>query len=390
MKYKMLLLSMALFSCFTTMLYALSTVAFAGSGCGTNWMGDTSGDTDFYVSKNQNLGSSSDMSTSGMSSSGATSTKKPAVTLGTTASKASQTAEIQSLTPDKVSPQVPGTSIVWTAKASNPEEEPLLYDFLLKGPSTGGLLADETGWTGESSWRWNTTDADAGENQIEVRIKYASSKDVIASKTESYVIASATSSSETKAVDAGVVKTEIEAHPASKTAVSIGTKLAPDERGSTQTANDDISGPNMKMPDPSPKATAQSSTESPQEVQQPETYNEPSEREVMQVDGKWTVRLDDASSSMDLILIQTGERVSGWGNLNEQNTKLPLIATGTASENSMTLDVKTVVGEYVNKIDKRFQLNLVKSDRTISGNYQAYLGEDLTSTGNATASRFAS
>jgi len=172
MKYKMLLLSMALFSCFTAMLYALSTVAFAGSGCGTNWMGDTSGDTDFYVSKNQNLGTSSDMSTSGMSTSEATSTKKPAVTLGTTASKASQTAEIQSLTPDKVSPQVPGTSIVWTAKASNPEEEPLLYDFLLKGPSTGGLLADETGWTGESSWRWNTTDADG---RRETKLKFGSS-----------------------------------------------------------------------------------------------------------------------------------------------------------------------------------------------------------------------
>lgn len=387
MKYKMLLLSIALFSCFTAMLYALSNVAFAGSGCGTNWMGDTSGDTDFYVSKNQNLGSSSDMSTSG-----ATSTKKPAATLGTTATRASQTAEIQSLTPDKTSPQAPGTSIVWTAKATNPGEEQLLYDFLLKGPSTGGLLADETGWTGKSSWRWNTTDADTGENQIEVRIKYASSKDIIASKTESYVIASATPSNKTTAFDAGAVKTEIESHPTSKTAASIGskTKLAPDERGSAQTANDDISGPNMKMPDPSPKVTAQSSTESPQEVQQAETYNEPSEREVMQVDGKWTVRFDDASSSMDLILIQTGERVSGWGNLNEQNTKLPLIATGTASENSMNLDVKTVVGEYVNKIDKRFQLNLVKLDRTICGNYQAYSGEDLIGKGNATASRFAS
>lgn len=384
MKYKLLLLSMALFSCSTAMLYALSNTAFAGSGCGTNWMGDTSGDTDFYVSKNQNLGSSSDMSTSG-----ATSTKNPAVTLGTTASKASQAAEIQSLIPDKSSPQAPGSSIVWTAKATNPGEEQLLYDFLLKGPSTEGLLADETGWTAESSWRWNTTDADTGENQVEVRIKYASSKDIIASKTESYVIAPATSIGETTAV---AVKTEIESHPTSKTAASIGTKtkLAPDERGSTQTANDDISGPNMKMPDPSPKASSQSSTESPQEVQQAETYNEPSEREVMQVDGKWTVRLDDSSSSMDLILIQTGERVSGWGNLNEQNTKLPLIATGTASANSMTLDVKTVVGEYVNKIDKRFQLNLVKSDRTISGNYQAYLGEDLTAMGNATASRFAS
>lgn len=387
MKYKMLLLSIALFSCFTAMLYALSNVAFAGSGCGTNWMGDTSGDTDFYVSKNQNLGSSSDMSTSG-----ATSTKKPAATLGTTATRASQTAEIQSLTPDKTSPQAPGTSIVWTAKATNPGEEQLLYDFLLKGPSTGGMLADETGWTGKSSWRWNTTDADTGENQIEVRIKYASSKDIIASKTESYVIASATPSNKTTAFDAGAVKAEIESHPTSKTAASIGskTKLAPDERGSAQTANDDISGPNMKMPDPSPKVTAQSSTESPQEVQQAETYNEPSEREVMQVDGKWTVRFDDASSSMDLILIQTGERVSGWGNLNEQNTKLPLIATGTASENSMNLDVKTVVGEYVNKIDKRFQLNLVKLDRTICGNYQAYSGEDLTGKGNATASRFAS
>lgn len=387
MKYKMLLLSIALFSCFTAMLYALSNVAFAGSGCGTNWMGDTSGDTDFYVSKNQNLGSSSDMSTSG-----ATSTKKPAATLGTTATRASQTAEIQSLTPDKTSPQAPGTSIVWTAKATNPGEEQLLYDFLLKGPSTGGMLADETGWTGKSSWRWNTTDADTGENQIEVRIKYASSKDIIASKTESYVIASATPSNKTTAFDAGAVKTEIESHPTSKTAASIGskTKLAPDERGSAQTANDDISGPNMKMPDPSPKVTAQSSTESPQEVQQAETYNEPSEREVMQVDGKWTVRFDDASSSMDLILIQTGERVSGWGNLNEQNTKLPLIATGTASENSMNLDVKTVVGEYVNKIDKRFQLNLVKLDRTICGNYQAYSGEDLIGKGNATASRFAS
>ncbi|NMC10003.1 MAG: hypothetical protein GYA39_03360 [Methanothrix sp.] len=387
MKYKMLLLSIALFSCFTAMLYALSNVAFAGSGCGTNWMGDTSGDTDFYVSKNQNLGSSSDMSTSG-----ATSTKKPAATLGTAATRASQTAEIQSLTPDKTSPQAPGTSIVWTAKVTNPGEEQLLYDFLLKGPSTGGLLADETGWTGKSSWRWNTTDADTGENQVEVRIKYASSKDIIASKTESYVIASATPSNKTTAFDAGAVKAEIESHPTSKTAASIGskTKLAPDERGSAQTTNDDISGPNMKMPDPSPKVTAQSSTESPQEVQQAETYNEPSEREVMQVDGKWTVRFDDASSSMDLILIQTGERVSGWGNLNEQNTKLPLIATGTASENSMNLDVKTVVGEYVNKIDKRFQLNLVKLDRTICGNYQAYSGEDLIGKGNATASRFAS
>ena len=109
----------------------------------------------------------------------------------------------------------------------------------------------------------------------------------------------------------------------------------------------------------------------------------------MQVDGKWTVKLEDAGSSMDLILIQTGERVQGSGNLNEATTKIPVIAKGSVSANSMTLDVQTVVGEYVNKIDKSFNLDLVKVDRVISGSYEAYSGEDLTSKGNATASRFA-
>ena len=80
---------------------------------------------------------------------------------------------------------------------------------------------------------------------------------------------------------------------------------------------------------------------------------------------------------------------SRFGNLNEATTKIPLIAKGSVSANSITLDVQTVVGEYVNKIDKSFQLDLVKVDRVISGSYEAYSGEDLTSKGNATASRFA-
>jgi hypothetical protein len=76
------------------------------------------------------------------------------------------------------------------------------------------------------------------------------------------------------------------------------------------------------------------------------------------------------------------------GNLNDQNTKLPLIVIGTVSANSMTLDVKTVVDKYVHKIDKRFNLDLVKVDRVISGSYEAFSGKDLTGKGNAAASRF--
>jgi hypothetical protein len=348
MRYKALLLFIAMLFCFAASLYTLSSTAFAGQGCGTNWMGDTTGDTDFYVSKNQNLGGAS-----GTDSSGSSVAAKPAVALGSTAAKASQLASIQSLIPDKPSPQAPGTAIVWTAMASNPGNGELLYDFLRKGPSTGGQLTDETGWIAENTWTWNATDADVGENQVEVRVKHSSSQNSEDSKAVSYVIAAAA-----------------------------------DERRSTAEQSDDISGPNMRMPDTKPIPLVQTDAKSTQEVQAVATNPEPAEPEVMEVDGKWNVKLENAGSSMDLILIQTGESVTGMGNLNDQNTKLPLIVTGTVSANSMTLNVKTVVGEYVNKIDKRFNLDLVKVDRVISGSYEAFSGKDLTGKGNAAASRF--
>ncbi len=408
MKYKVLLLSIALLSCFTALLYTLSNVASAGVGCGTNWMGDTTGDTDFYVSKNQNAATSSDTG-----SSGAAAAAKPAVALGSTATKAVQSAGIDSLTPNAASPQKPGTAIVWTASATGPGNEPLFYDFLLRGPATDGLQTDKTGWIARNSWTWNTTNADAGENEVEVRIKYASSKDAIASKAGSFTISSTaqsgiaandsgTASSET--VSSGVAQstekatatavdataTAGDAHPASKTASVTDSKsrISPDER--KKETNTDIIGPNMNMPDPSPKTqttaeTVQTTTQTPPPPVV--TYAETAEPKVMEVDGKWSVRLVNAASSMDLILIQTGKSISGWGNLEEKNTKLPLIATGSVSDNSINLDVKTVVGEYVNKIDKRFKLDLVKVDRVVSGSYEEYSGEDMTGTGNATASR---
>lgn len=370
MRYKTLLLFTAMLFCFAASLYMLSSTAFAGQGCGTNWMGDTTSDTDFSVSKNQNLGGAS-----GTDSSGSSVAAKPAVALGSTAAKASQLASIQSLTPDKSSSQAPGTSIVWTATASNPGHGELLYDFLLKGPSTGGQ-PNETGWIAENTWTWNATDADMGENQVEVRVKRASSQDSEDSKAASYVIAAAS---------------DINSNLTSVTSDSTETKprYAPDERRSTAEQSNDISGPNMRMPDTKPKPLVQTDNAvSTQEVQAVATNPEPAEPEVMEVDGKWNVKLENASSSMDLILIQTGESVTGMGNLNDQNTKLPLIVIGTVSANSMTLDVKTVVDKYVHKIDKRFNLDLVKVDRVISGSYEAFSGEDLTGKGNAAASRF--
>ncbi len=61
MKSKILFLTLAMLFCLTAQLYALTNMA-SGAGCGTNPLGDTSGDTDFYVSKNQNS-PASDVST---------------------------------------------------------------------------------------------------------------------------------------------------------------------------------------------------------------------------------------------------------------------------------------------------------------------------------------
>ncbi len=71
---------------------------------------------------------------------------------------------------------------------------------------------------------------------------------------------------------------------------------------------------------------------------------EPQEPEFMEVDGKWTVRLENEGATINpLTLIQTGENVMGMGTLNEQNTKLQVSAKGSVSSNAMCLDIRTIV-----------------------------------------------
>ncbi|MDQ1262341.1 MAG: hypothetical protein QG575_1522 [Euryarchaeota archaeon] len=405
MKCKILSLSIAVLFCLATLPFLLSSTAF-GVGCGTNPLGDTSGDTEFYVSKNQNQG------VSGVSSTAQSAPAKAVVTLGAVA-KADQNATIQSINPDKVSPQSPGTAIVWKVEASNSNNEKMLYNFRLMGPATNGQLTDETGWIAESSWTWNTTDADAGENQIEVQVMRAGSAGFEDSKVQSYVIAANSQNGDATAVDvaplAGIVvasdttsntastsasdtaSSAVDAHPESKTSdpISDRPRVAPDERSR---APPTVSGPNMQMPDSTPKPPPQATTQAVVETATAMPVQvEPQEPEFMEVEGKWTVKLENGGATLNpLTIIQTGESVMGMGTLNEQNTKLQVSAKGSVSKNSMSLEAWTIVSEYGNKIDKRIELELVKVDRVISGSYEMYSGEELIGKGNATASRFAS
>ena len=70
---------------------------------------------------------------------------------------------IASFGPDKAAPQEAGATVTWTAQASDPENDPIQYRFLLNGQPV-------TDWQPQAQWTWTTSNANVGENQVAVRI----------------------------------------------------------------------------------------------------------------------------------------------------------------------------------------------------------------------------
>ena len=71
---------------------------------------------------------------------------------------------IGGLTADQASPQVVGATVTFTAAASDPENDPLQYMFLLDGQPRSDFTANP-------SWTWTTSAADIGQHSIEVRVR---------------------------------------------------------------------------------------------------------------------------------------------------------------------------------------------------------------------------
>jgi S-layer protein (TIGR01567 family) len=69
-----------------------------------------------------------------------------------------------SLTPDKTSPQKPGTVVTWTAEAIDPENDNISYKFVLNG-----FTARD--WSPCNKWVWNNTTSYLGKNLIEIYVK---------------------------------------------------------------------------------------------------------------------------------------------------------------------------------------------------------------------------
>ncbi len=103
--------------------------------------------------------------------------------------------------------------------------------------------------------------------------------------------------------------------------------------------------------------------------------------------GKWKVLLEkspekkDSGKTIDLILIQNGERLQGYGTLLEEASDTPATATGSISGEGISLDVKLVQ----QKKDYKLDMALVKGN--LQGIYELYEMEALAENGNVTASR---
>jgi len=106
------------------------------------------------------------------------------------------------------------------------------------------------------------------------------------------------------------------------------------------------------------------------------------EEMVSDLAGKWKVVLQqDPKTSIDLILIQSGDRLQGYGTLEGNGADIPATATGSISRDAVSLDVK------LNKQKQDYNLDLKLMNSGLEGSYERYDDNKLSGSGNATATR---
>ena len=86
---------------------------------------------------------------------------EPAPVVEVVMNKPNEKPVISELAADKASPQETGSIVTWTAKASDAENDPILYRFFLNGLRT-------TDWQSHSQWSWTAAE---GEAQVEVQVR---------------------------------------------------------------------------------------------------------------------------------------------------------------------------------------------------------------------------
>ena len=107
---------------------------------------------------------------------------------------------------------------------------------------------------------------------------------------------------------------------------------------------------------------------------------------VIDLAGKWKISMNGGGSeaagrSMDIILIQSADRLQGYGTITEGSSDVTATATGAVSDDRISLEVK------VGSQKKDYRLDLVNEGGRLQGSYELYQAEKLAESGNATVSR---
>jgi hypothetical protein len=121
-----------------------------------------------------------------------------------------------------------------------------------------------------------------------------------------------------------------------------------------------------------------------------ENQNQEAEKQTKNKDvsGKWLFDLQQTvGSTLDIILIQTGDRLQGYGTLTENGVKTAATATGSITKDSLELDVKTVIDNSQNEDRKKYEMKLRALDDILIGHYDLFLSDKLAGEGNATAKK---
>ena len=144
---------------------------------------------------------------------------------------------------------------------------------------------------------------------------------------------------------------------------------------------------NTSQIDAASNETASANKEDPVSVEP--LINEPEIKEpVVDLKGDWKVILNTVADgqnmqeALDLILIQTNDRLQGYGNVLRKGTDIPVTATGHISSNdSISLNVKQV------EQDRDYMLDLAIIEDRMEGSYKIYQDGGLAGSGNITASK---
>ena len=97
----------------------------------------------------------------------------------------------------------------------------------------------------------------------------------------------------------------------------------------------------------------------------------------MDVSGRWSIKLDEGRGrSLDLNLwSSSGNRIMGYGTLNEGSAQHSVTASGSVIGQELVLSTKSATPEYNSQETDEYDLDLFMVNNTLSGTYVLRSGE---------------